>query len=89
MASVKINVTVDEKLLNRADVFADDNYMSRSGLFSLALTQYLNQNDLTRSISDLAVTMRKIADSGKISDEDKKNLKDFEYLAQLITGERR
>ena len=36
---MKVQISLDDKLVERADVFADANYMSRSGLISLALTQ--------------------------------------------------
>ena len=87
MEKVKVNVTLDANLLARADEFADDNYLTRSGLLSLALTQYLNQNSVTKALTDLAVSMRRIADNNnKISDEDMRNLKEFEQIANFIAG---
>lgn len=87
MEKVKVNVTLDANLLARADEFADDNYLTRSGLLSLALTQYLNQNSVTKALTDLAVSMRRIADNNNnISDEDMRTLKEFEQIANLIAG---
>ena len=40
---MKVNVTLDDELMQRVDNYADRNYMSRSGLISIAVTQYLNQ----------------------------------------------
>ena len=40
---MKVNVSIDEELMARIDRYADENYMSRSGLITLACTQYLNQ----------------------------------------------
>jgi metal-responsive CopG/Arc/MetJ family transcriptional regulator len=43
---MKIQISIDDRLLERVDKYADENYMSRSGFASLAMSQYLNQNDM-------------------------------------------
>lgn len=82
----KVNVTLDENLVERMDNYADDNYLSRSGLMSLALTQYLNQNDIVRAVNEISLAMRKIADNKELSEEEVRNLKDFETLAKMLIG---
>lgn len=82
----KVNITLDDDLLKRADEFADNNYMSRSGLVTASLTQYLNQAEVSQAICDMAVSMRKIADTGKIDHETKEHLEDFERLARMFVG---
>jgi metal-responsive CopG/Arc/MetJ family transcriptional regulator len=82
---MKVNITLDDDLMKRIDDYADRNYMSRSGLMSLAATQYLNTNEMTLAIKDMAVSMRKIADTGKIDHETMEQLEDFERLAQMLT----
>ena len=37
----RINITIDEELLNRIDFYAKQRYLSRSGLISLALSIFL------------------------------------------------
>lgn len=86
MAKVKVNITLDEELLQRIESFADDNYLSRSGLITLAATQYLVQAEASRAIVDISLALRKIADSGVVTDEDRKQLEDFERLARLFAG---
>lgn len=86
MAKIKVNVTVDEELLRRVDDYAEENYMNRSALISLATTQFLNTADVAKAIRDMALCMRKIADSNKIDDETKEQLADFERLAKILTG---
>lgn len=81
---MKVNVTLDDELMARIDDYADRNYMSRSGLISLATTQYLNTNEMVLAISDMAVAMRKIADTGKIDHETVEQLEDFERLAKMM-----
>jgi metal-responsive CopG/Arc/MetJ family transcriptional regulator len=81
----KVQITLDDKLLDRVDSYADENYMSRSGFISLAATQFLNSQDVSRAVKDLSLAMRKIADTGSIDSDTMKQLEDFERLAQFLT----
>lgn len=84
--NVKFNISADENLIARADAYAEKNYMTRSGLVSLALTQFLNQNDIVQAVQDIAFYMRKIADNQTLSEEEMNELKDFETLAKMLIG---
>lgn len=84
--NVKFNISADENLIARADAYAEKNYMTRSGLVSLALTQFLNQNDIVQAVQDIAFYMRKIADNKTLSEEELNELKDFETLAKMLIG---
>lgn len=81
---MKATITLDDELMKRIDDYADRNYMSRSGLISLASTQYLNSNEVIYAISDIAVSIRKIADSGKLDHGTIEKLEDFERLVKLF-----
>jgi metal-responsive CopG/Arc/MetJ family transcriptional regulator len=83
---MKVQITLDDNLVARLDEYAEYNYLSRSGCISLALTQYLNQQDVTKAIKDLAFSMRKIADTGKISAEQMEQLEDMERFAKMLAG---
>lgn len=80
----KISITVDDELLSRIDTFADRNYMSRSGLFSLSATQYLNSQEVFLAIKDISLAMRKIADTGDIDDDTRQQLEDFERFSKMF-----
>lgn len=82
----KITISLDDELLKRVDNYSDENYMSRSGLISLSLTQYLNSADVTKAIKDLAFAMRKIADNGVVDEDTQKQLEDFERLSKLLVS---
>lgn len=81
----KVQITLDDKLLERVDTYADENYMSRSGLLSLAVTQFLNVADVSRAVKDLSLAMRKIADTGTVDHDTMEQLEDFERIAQYLT----
>lgn len=85
----KVQVTLDDKLLERIDTYADENYMSRSGLVSLSVTQYLNYADITRAVKDLSLAMRKIADKGTVDHETMEQLEDFQRIAEYLTPPKR
>ena len=88
MAKIKVNITLDEELMRRVDEYAEENYLNRSSLVSLATTQFLNAADVTKAIKDMAFAMRKIADNGEIDDETRKELEDFERLSRMLVGAR-
>ena len=82
----KVQISVDDELLKRIDNYSDRNYLSRSGLITLACSQYLNQAEVVTAVKDMALCIRKIADAGTVDDETQKQLEDFERLAQLLTA---
>lgn len=84
---MKVNITLYDNLVSRIDRYADYNYMSRSGFVTLACTQFLNQYDIVNSWKDVAVAMRKIADTGKLDHETMEKLEDFERLAKMFIGQ--
>ena len=82
---MKVNITIDDELMKRADDYADRNYMSRSGLMALALTQYLNTNEMILAVKDMAFCMRKIADTGTIDHETMEQLETLkEFQSYLL-----
>lgn len=84
---MKVNVTLDDELMQRVDNYADRNYMSRSGLISLAVTQYLNQQEVIFAIKDVSLAIRKIADTGKMDHETIEQFEDFERLSKMFLGQ--
>ena len=83
---MKVQISLDDKLMKRADTYADLNYLSRSGLISLALTNYLNTNDVVQAIQNMSLAMKKIADTGNIDGEIMQQLEDFERMSKMFLG---
>jgi len=83
---MKLGITLDDELVKRIDEYADTNYMSRSGLLSLAVTQFLNAADVSQAIKDMALAMRKIADNGEIDEDTRAELEEFERVAKYLTN---
>lgn len=83
---MKVQISLDDNLMTRIDAYADANYMSRSGLISLATAQYLNQAEMMLLIKDMSLAMRKIADSGKVDKDTLEKLEDLERFCKVATG---
>lgn len=81
--STKIQISVDSDLLKRANDFADSNYTTRSGLFCLALRQYLDSQEVIQAIKRISVVMQIISEKGEIDDEAKKELETFKALSEI------
>lgn len=80
----KINISINEELLDRADKYGEQNYISRSGLISLALSQYLAAQEANAMLKGMSVAMQKIADKGEIDDETLEQLEDFQRICNAI-----
>lgn len=81
---MKVQITLDDDLMQRVDDYADRNYMSRSGLLSFAVTKFLNEADVIQAVKDMALCIRKIADKGAVDSETMEQLQDFERLSNLL-----
>lgn len=84
---MKVQITLADELMERVDSYADDNYMTRSGLISFAVTQFLNQADAVRAINKIGIAISKIADEGKMDEDAKRELEDYARLCKMISLE--
>jgi len=82
----KVQISIDDELLVRLDAYADNHYMTRSGVIAYAVNNILLQEEATQLFRNISLAMKKIADTGTITDEQKKDLDDFNKLASALTG---
>lgn len=82
----KVQISIDDELLTRLDKVADTNYMSRSGLISVACTQYINAQEVILAVNEMSLAMRKIADNNKVDNETMQQLEDFERISKMLIG---
>lgn len=83
---MKINVSLDDRLAKRMDDYAEENYMTRSGLMSIALTQYLNTQEMISVIKNMSMSLAKIADSKMVTEEDKAEIEGYASMLQKMAG---
>lgn len=81
---MKLNVTLDDRLVERIEAYADSHYMSRSGLISIACTTFLQSQEVAGAVVDMARCIRKIADKGTVDHETLEQLEDFQRLADML-----
>ena len=84
MSKVKINITIDENLLNDVDDYCDKNYLNRSALISTSLIQVINQQKIIDSLRDASIAIKKASEVGHIDDETRKTLEEFQALSRLM-----
>lgn len=81
---MKVQLSLDDRLMERVDAFADENYMSRSAFFTACASQYLGQFEAMALIKKMSAVIDKIDATGKIDAEAQKQLDDFQTLARMF-----
>ena len=82
---MRVNMTLNDELLERIDNYAKSNYMSRSSVVSFACNQFLMANELQSLMVDMKRALQTIANNETITDEQLKELEKFENLCDLMT----
>lgn len=83
---MKVQLSINDKLMERVDDFAEKNYYNRSSLFQVAMTEYLNAKEMQSLLPEMVACMRSIADNGNIDDETQAKINDIERLMRIVTG---
>lgn len=83
---MKVTITLDDELMQRLDTYADRNYMSRSGLISYAVTEFLNTKEVLTLVKSTSLAMQKIADTGTVDNETIEQLEEFQRFAKMLTA---
>lgn len=83
---MKVQMSINDNLLERIDKAAKENYLSRSTFVSIAVSQYLNSAEMVSALRDLSMCMRKIADTGTVDDETKQKIADLERFVSMVSA---
>lgn len=81
----KINISIDDTLLEKIDRLADENYTSRSGFIALGMTDFVNSREVVSAIKSMSVSMAKIASQGFVDDDTLKEMESFKVLCGMLT----
>lgn len=82
---MRISISIDDNLLKLVDDYADQNFISRSGLITLVLNQFLQNQQAVNYLKDLSASFRKISETNKVDDETLSLLKDLEKFAEMVS----
>lgn len=83
--NMKIQMSLNDDLVQKVDKYSKENYLSRSAVVSIALNQYLLSHEVSTAIKEMSLAMRKIADTGELDSESLQKMEDFERFARLFT----
>lgn len=65
---MKISVTIDDRLLNKIDEFAESKFMTRSAFLALAADTYMNQQIVMEMLPKYLPDMMELAKVKQIQD---------------------
>ena len=88
MAKAKLQITMDEELLNAVDKYCDKNFMNRSQLISQSLVQVINQQKMIDSIVNISVAMKNVSEKGEIDENTRKEMETFETMCKMFIGKK-
>lgn len=80
----KVNISIDDALLDKIDTLADENFTSRSGFISMGMNEFVKSKELVSAVKSMSVSMAKIAASGSIDEETQKQLEVFQQLCGML-----
>lgn len=81
----KINISIDDELLEKIDNLAEDNFTSRSGFISMGMNEFVKSKEIISAIKSMSVSMAKIATLGTIDDDTQKELETFQAICGMLT----
>jgi len=79
-----VQISVNEDLLKKIDDYAKENFLSRSGFFSMLANNHFQALEVTNSLKDITLSVRKVAENNEIDEETARKLEDFERLARVL-----
>ena len=82
----KINISIDDELLQKIDVLAEDNFTSRSGFISMGMNEFVKGKEVLSAIKSMSASFAKIATNGTVDEETKKELEAFAKLCGMMSG---
>lgn len=80
----KVQISMEDNMLQRLDEYADRNYTTRSGAIAYACSQMMAAEEMRRAISTMALAMKRIAESNEIDAQSKADLEQFQMLAKVL-----
>ena len=66
---MKVNITLNDELLEKIDKKADDMFMSRSGFIALSCTEKLQNMEAIELLGQMTAAFKAIAATGAVDEE--------------------
>lgn len=71
---MKVQLSIDDGLMEKVDEVSSAMHISRSGYFSMAVSQQLQSWEMVNAIKMMSFSMKKVADTGVLDDETRHQL---------------
>lgn len=81
---MKVQISIDDGLMERLDKAAKENYTSRSGYIAVAVSNALRSQEMANAIIGISYAIQKMAATGTVDAETKEKIDDFERLVKMI-----
>lgn len=82
----KINITISEELFKRLSNYCEENYLTKSGVITMAVTDYLNSRDMAVSFKNMSESITKLADLGVLDSMKSEDALLIEKLKESLSG---
>lgn len=83
---MKISISLADDLVQKIDNYADDGGMTRSGFIGQSCKQYIQQLEVTQCLKSMSKAMNRIALTGSVDEETRKQLEQFVQLADFLAN---
>lgn len=81
---MKVQMSLSEELVKRLDSYAKSNYLTRSATVTIAVNQFLANNEAQGLLRDMSMAMKKIAETGVLDDNAKAQFQKFESAFEIM-----
>lgn len=81
---MKVNVSINDELMEKIDNYSKENYITRSHFFTMVSNQFLAQLELTSALKEVSKAVKKISENNIVDDESQKQLDLFEKIVSMI-----
>lgn len=82
---MKVQISINDELLQKIDLFCKENYMSRSGFLSFCAQQELLRAEVGKTAHILRNTITEICEGRDLTEAQQKELDDTLAMLNLIT----
>lgn len=80
----KISISIDEELLAGVEEYRKSNYMTKSGVFTLAVHQFLMAQKTLKLIEGLTQAINKVAEGGNVDEATVNEFKEMEKMLSVM-----
>lgn len=80
---MKVQLTLNDELIERIDRFNESHYMTRTGFVTMACVQYLAQQEMFELLKDMRKCVNAIKDNKELTQE---QLDELQGFAELLDG---